>query len=372
MAYGPDTVFFPAFERAGLPATEKPSGIRGEFLGNLEVTLMTTRRPVGGQNTLAPAAPAPRRVDRRARGDLASLLAALDEIRSLVDTDLILRRAIELVRDRIGLRRAGLFVLDRSRNLMLGTWGMDLSCSVVDEHHVIYDLCGSDLEALRRSEEEGAHFSVFDSCPIIEHQGGETRIAGRGWVAKTPIRSTHAAIGMLFNDAGLTDDPVDEVKQAHAAIFCSVLGAMLDPMRGWLVRCTAPGASPGQRLVASTVEMLDGNPSLGGKEIAGALNISLSRLARVFKTLMGMSLVEYRNRLRLDRFESLLEHGPANLLDAALEAGFGSYAQFHRVFRARLHASPRDYLRPAGGGRRLLRSYDTNPGLPSQLSKFGR
>jgi transcriptional regulator GlxA family with amidase domain len=82
--------------------------------------------------------------------------------------------------------------------------------------------------------------------------------------------------------------------------------------------------------------------------------------------------VEYRNRLRLDRFESLLGQGPANLLDAALEAGFGSYAQFHRVFRARLHASPRDYLRPAGGARRLLRSYDAKTGLPSQLSKFGR
>ncbi len=326
-----------------------------------------------GRNTLGPDAPAPKLVERSARGGLASLLGALDEVRTLVDTDLILRRAIELARDRLGLRRAGVFVLDRSRNLMLGTWGMDLSCTVVDEHHVIYDLCGSDLEALRRSEDEGAHFTVFDNCPIIEHQGGETRIAGRGWVAKTPIRSANTAIGMLFNDAGLTDDAVDEVKQAHVAIFCSILGTMLDPVRGWLVRCAAPpGASPSQRLVASTVEMLDKDPGLGGKEIAGALNISLSRLARVFKMLMGMSLVEYRNRLRLDRFEALLDRGPASLLDAALEAGFGSYAQFHRVFRARLHASPREYLRPAGGDRRLHGSYNMKTTLPGQLSKSGR
>jgi AraC-like DNA-binding protein len=276
---------------------------------------------------------------------LSALLTALDELRALDDTDLILRRAIELARDRIGLRRAGLFVFDRQRNLMLGTWGMDLSCAVVDEHHVIYDLVGTDLEALRRAETEGAPFTVFENCPIIEHQGGETRIGGRGWVAKTPIRSTHGAIGMLFNDGALTGDAVDEVKQAHAAILCSMLGTMLDPMRGWIARRAAgPGESVSQRLVASTVGMLKRNPALGGKEIAAGLNVGLSRLGRVFKILMGVSLVEYRNRLRLERFENLLDSGRTNLREAALDAGFGSYAQFYRVFRARLHASPREYL----------------------------
>ena len=83
---------------------------------------------------------------------------------------------------------------------------------------------------------------------------------------------------------------------------------------------------------------------MGGKEIAAKLELSLSRLARVFKSEMGMSLVEYRNRLRLDRFEVLLDRGRTNLLEAALAAGFGSYAQFHRVFRALRHMTPREYL----------------------------
>src|SRR4029079_5024394 len=83
-----------------------------------------------------------------------------------------------------------------------------------------------------------------------------------------------------------------------------------------------------RRLVTSTVAMLAKDPAMGGKEIAGKLDISLSRLARVFKGEMGMSLVEYRNRLRLDRFGVLLDKGRTNLLEAALAAGFGSYAQF--------------------------------------------
>jgi transcriptional regulator GlxA family with amidase domain len=94
--------------------------------------------------------------------------------------------------------------------------------------------------------------------------------------------------------------------------------------------------------------MLAKDPAMGGKEIAGKLDISLSRLARVFKAEMGMSLVEYRNRLRLDRFGVLLDKGRTNLLEAALAAGFGSYAQFHRVFRALRHMTPREYLHRHG------------------------
>ncbi|HLK89694.1 MAG TPA: helix-turn-helix transcriptional regulator [Polyangia bacterium] len=334
---------------------------------------MIGRRPVGGPPTLEPRAPARRPAGHGASGELETLLGAIDEVRAIADTDLLLRRTIELARDRFGLRRAGIFLIDRSRRVMLGTWGMDLSCAVVNEHHVVYDLCGTDLEALRRSEDDGTPFAVFEGCPIIEHQGGETRVAGRGWVAKTPIRATHGTVGMLFNDAAMTDDWVDEAKQSLAAILCTVVGAILDPIRGGLRRGPAPGTSPSQKLVMSTVSMLNKDPGLGGKQIAAALDISLSRLARVFKVLMGMSLVEYRNRLRLERFEALLDRGHTSLLDVALQAGFGSYAQFHRVFRAQLRVSPRDYLHPSSGEprqiRRPRRPRTTSPSQPTKPAR---
>jgi transcriptional regulator GlxA family with amidase domain len=58
-----------------------------------------------------------------------------------------------------------------------------------------------------------------------------------------------------------------------------------------------------------------------------------------------MSLVEYRNRLRLERFSMLLDKQGENLLEAALAAGFGSYAQFHRVFLAQRGTTPGKFLR---------------------------
>jgi transcriptional regulator GlxA family with amidase domain len=91
--------------------------------------------------------------------------------------------------------------------------------------------------------------------------------------------------------------------------------------------------------------LLAEEPSLGGKEIAARLDVSPSHLVRAFKADTGMSLVEYRNRLRLERFMALVDSGDESLLDAALDAGFGSYAQFHRVFRALRGTAPGEYVR---------------------------
>ncbi|HLK88304.1 MAG TPA: helix-turn-helix domain-containing protein [Polyangia bacterium] len=290
-----------------------------------------------------------RRTD--ARGGSLSLLAGLEEIRLLGDASAILRRAVELARDALGMKGVRILWLDRPRDLMLGTWGMDRSGNVVDEHDLVMEATDLDAAALRQQEQEGAYFTVFQDCPLYERRAGHALVVGRGWVAKTPIRSTRTAIAMFSNDAGTGDagpisDRVDEVKQAHAAILCSLLGEILTPIPRCLSRPVTAGVP--ESLLASAVEMLDEDPALAGKQLAAALNTNLPHLTRVFRILMGISLVDYRNRLRLRRFEALLERGSATLKAAVREAGFGSYAQFHRVFRAHLGESPRQYLRRRG------------------------
>jgi AraC-like DNA-binding protein len=229
---------------------------------------------------------------------------------------------------------------------MLGSWGTDLEGQTVDERQVMYEIGGNDKEVFRRSAEDGIHYTVLENCPIVVQLETETRVVGRGWVVCTPIRSARANIGMLFNDAGLTGDPVDETKQSRVAILCSLLGTLLDvthaePGR----RVQGPLAEASHPMIVHALRLLVKDPSLTGKHLAMKLGISLSRLARVFKADTGLSLVEYRNRLRLERFQVLVDAGGENLLEAALAAGFGSYAQFHRVFRALRGTTPRDYLR---------------------------
>src|SRR6185436_460418 len=224
----------------------------------------------------APGLPVPKVVERPVQRQLAALLSALAEIVALENPDAILRRSVEVAREKIGLARAAIFLLDGPRQMMLGTWGCDLQGNVVDEHRIMFSLNDTDREAFRRGREEGAHFTIFDDCPIVEHRGPETRVAGRGWTAWTPIVSSHVPIGILFNDAGLAGGPVDEVKQAYTAILCSVLGTILDPIRA------VPGAgggdaveTKGRRLVTTAVALLADDPTIDARAIARKLEVSV-------------------------------------------------------------------------------------------------
>lgn len=77
--------------------------------------------------------------------------------------------------------------------------------------------------------------------------------------------------------------------------------------------------------------------------LAKRVGLSPSRLSRQFNLQLGVSLADYRNRIKLERFLDLYTN-TSTLLNAALEAGFGSYPQFHRVFRQFLGVTPRTYL----------------------------
>ena len=81
----------------------------------------------------------------------------------------------------------------------------------------------------------------------------------------------------------------------------------------------------------------DETAALSLDELARRSGLSPARLSRLFKQQTGVALVDFRNRQRIERFLQLYGTGQRlTMLDAALEAGFGSYPQFHRVFK-RVH-----------------------------------
>ena len=69
-------------------------------------------------------------------------------------------------------------------------------------------------------------------------------------------------------------------------------------------------------------------------------------LSRVFRKQVGIPMSQYRNSLRLARFwEQYTQKTSRNLTEAMFAAGFGSYAQFYRVFRETYGRGPREILR---------------------------
>jgi AraC-like DNA-binding protein len=94
--------------------------------------------------------------------------------------------------------------------------------------------------------------------------------------------------------------------------------------------------------VETVARMLRANPDAGDlATLARAVRLSSSHLSRIFKEQTGVSISRFRNQQRLQRFLRLYGTGRrTTALAAALEAGFGSYAQFHRVFREQTGRSP--------------------------------
>jgi AraC-like DNA-binding protein len=81
-------------------------------------------------------------------------------------------------------------------------------------------------------------------------------------------------------------------------------------------------------------------------QLARYSGASASWLSRLFGQQMGVSLTDFRNRQRFKKFSELYGHGRRRTLSqAAYEAGFGSYAQFHRVAQSVTGLSPRDWSR---------------------------
>ena len=80
-------------------------------------------------------------------------------------------------------------------------------------------------------------------------------------------------------------------------------------------------------------------PSL--PELASLTHTSEAHLSKLFSAQVGVSVTEFRNRLRLQRFFEIYGDGrDKTLLAAALDAGFGSYPQFHRVFKEHMGHAP--------------------------------
>jgi AraC-like DNA-binding protein len=95
--------------------------------------------------------------------------------------------------------------------------------------------------------------------------------------------------------------------------------------------------------VETVARCLRADPEAGGLDaLARMAGLSPSHLSRIFKAQTGISITRFRNQRRLERFIALYGHGArTTALAAALEAGFGSYAQFYRVLRSETGRTPK-------------------------------
>jgi len=137
--------------------------------------------------------------------------------------------------------------------------------------------------------------------------------------------------------------PGRDAEQFNAGLSYLLLAA-------WSEYQEAGELEPGEHLhpaVAKAARLLSTQPNLDSlSQLARTCGASASWLSRLFRQQMGVSMVDFRNRHRIERFFELYRDGyRLNITQAAFEAGFGSYAQFHRVFRKTLGYGPAELRR---------------------------
>jgi AraC-like DNA-binding protein len=95
--------------------------------------------------------------------------------------------------------------------------------------------------------------------------------------------------------------------------------------------------------VRKALELLSGSPEeMGAARLAVQCGMSEAHLSRLFARQMGMPLNRYRNSIRLRRFFDYYRSPvQKTMLESMYAAGFGSYAQFHRVFTDAYGCGPR-------------------------------
>ncbi len=131
-------------------------------------------------------------------------------------------------------------------------------------------------------------------------------------------------------------------------------GIAYTTLAGWAMYDRAPDTIASVRLhpaVERAASLLSRDDAADLGAVAAKAGLSHSRLSHLFREQTGQTLAAYRNRQRLERFFDAASDRKRTLLAAALDAGFGSYAQFHRIFRSLVGVSPATWQRRADGER---------------------
>lgn len=79
------------------------------------------------------------------------------------------------------------------------------------------------------------------------------------------------------------------------------------------------------------------------EEVAGAANLSASRLAGLFKEQCGLSVLAYRDELRMVKAAQLLRNHTLDVAEIGARVGYPDPAYFSRTFSRHIGVSPRAY-----------------------------
>ena len=148
----------------------------------------------------------------------------------------------------------------------------------------------------------------------------------------------YAALSAVVDDYFHAADVDTALKEIHIAqMLVHLATALMDDK----------AAGKGYVYVRRCVNLLSERMSEDARieELARELGISAAYLQRLFRQVHGMTIIDYLNRMRIERAKLLLLNTDDPVVEIAMEAGFNSRQHFTRVFTSLEGISPQEYRR---------------------------
>jgi GAF domain-containing protein len=167
--------------------------------------------------------------ERTSTQDLKAVVEIADRLISSTDLDTLLRKAVELARSLLRVERCSI-LLNRDDHL-IGTYGTDINGRTTDERDKIIPMDSAWENRFRMWDRKTSQWIIERD---IQRSSPDARAnqARNFWVATTPIKGTqNRMIGVFCNDCVISGNPPDEHLQDVIAVFCSLLGNIIERQR---------------------------------------------------------------------------------------------------------------------------------------------
>jgi diguanylate cyclase (GGDEF)-like protein/PAS domain S-box-containing protein len=159
---------------------------------------------------------------------LHAVVEAADQFILCPEVETIFRRAVEFAREKFGLERCAIFL--EEGNYVRGIYGTDRYGRTTDEHANRFEKNQVWRKRLKMLDSREPRWFVVRE-PQLEWNGNNAIQIGEGWIVITPIHSINRRIGVFVNDAAISGAALDPMKQDTLAVFCSLLGSIIERKR---------------------------------------------------------------------------------------------------------------------------------------------
>ena len=197
-----------------------------------------------------------------------------------------------------------------------------------------------------------------------EHAEGDRCVSF--WYAPDYFERLAADAGARGATVDFTVANLPPLRAVSPLVARAALGSTVVPNTAWeefgvslaaRVLQIASGAQPSrcrstpnaEARVTEIIRRIEGYPheALTLRDLARAAGLSRYHFLRTFESLTGVTPHQYVLRARLREAALSLVAEPGNVIDVALDCGFGDISNFNRAFRAEFGVSPSEYRREA-------------------------